>query len=484
MKYSLTCLILLFLTTGINAKNSKIETKTQEKDEKTVPFTKIDLSNLDAFKPVSKNWKVVGDVNVDRSKKGKFNSKKGTGVLLNRTDKKDRGHLFTNFEHGDMELELDVMMPVGSNSGLYFQGRYEVQLLDSWGVDNPQFSDIGGIYQGKGFEGHAPRVNAAKSPGLWQHFKIVFQAPTFDSSGAKVKNALFKEVWLNGALLHRDKEVSHPTTSAAFSDEQAKGLLMIQGDHGAVAFRNIKYRLGIPASSADENKKKKKTTLIEIEVSDETVMQRGFLKHKDVKRTHCISVGTTSKVNYSYDLANGSLLQVWGGKFLDATLMWHGRGEKKGLSQTGAPIGVAVSLAGNPAIAILENENSAWPDSITDNDNYKQLGYELDNDGNPSILMELNGSLIRSSFIPLDDSRGLKSVISVEAKEVVWHKIGDGSIIEKLSNNSYVIDDKNYFVEFSDAKQQEPEIRTSEGKKELLVKIPVGKKEINYTIIW
>ena len=92
--------------------------------------------------------------------------------------------------------------------------------------------------------------------------------------------------------------------------------------------------------------------------------------------------------------------------------------------------------------------------------------------------------MIRSSFIPLDDSRGLRKVISVEAKATIWHKIAEGSTIEKLSNNSYLIDDKNYFVELSEANQQELAIRTSEGKKELLVKIPVGKKEINYTIIW
>ena len=160
--------------------------------------------------------------------------------------------------------------------------------------------------------------------------------------------------------------------------------------------------------------------------------------------------------------------------------MWYGRGGE----QLGSPIGTPILFSGNPAIAILENENSVWPDAIIDADNYKQLGYELDNDGSPSFLTELHGSLIRSSFIPLDDSRGLKKVISVEAKATIWHKIAEGSTIEKLSNNSYLIDDKNYFVELSEANQQELAIRTSEGKKELLVKIPVGKKEINYTIIW
>ena len=479
----LTLLAAIVLTSWSNVAEKK-EALTNEKAIST--YEEIQLNDLSEFNLVSKNWKIAGGVNVDRTKRRTFDSKKGTGVLFNSPKKNKKGHLFTAFEHGDMELELDVMMPVGSNSGLYFQGRYEVQLLDSWGVEEPQHSDIGGIYQRwddsrveKGYEGIAPIINASKAPGLWQHFKIVFQAPKFDASGNKIQNALFKEVRLNGALLHKDQEVTGPTRSSAFNDEKALGTLMIQGDHGAVAFRNVQYRHGLPTLISDENEKKK-TTPIEIEVSNETVMQRGFLMHKDVKKTHCISVGTTNKVNYSYDLANGSLLQVWRGKFLDVTKMWYGRGGE----QLGSPIGTPILFSGNPAIAILENENSVWPDAIIDADNYKQLGYELDNDGSPSFLTELHGSLIRSSFIPLDDSRGLKKVISVEAKATIWHKIAEGSTIEKLSNNSYLIDDKNYFVELSEANQQELAIRTSEGKKELLVKIPVGKKEINYTIIW
>ena len=73
MKYSLTYLILLFLMVGFNTKNSEIETATTEKEEQTVlPFTKIDLKDLSVFKTVSKNWGLVGNVNVDRSKKGTF----------------------------------------------------------------------------------------------------------------------------------------------------------------------------------------------------------------------------------------------------------------------------------------------------------------------------------------------------------------------------------------------------------------------------
>src|SRR5690606_16658782 len=86
-------------------------------------------------------------------------------------------------------------------------------------------------------------MNAAKAPGLWQHFKIIFHAPKFDEAGNKIKNAWFEEVWLNGVLIQKHIEVTGPTEAAAFEDESPRGSLMIQGDHGPVAIKNIKYKL-------------------------------------------------------------------------------------------------------------------------------------------------------------------------------------------------------------------------------------------------
>ncbi|WP_149276861.1 3-keto-disaccharide hydrolase [Pareuzebyella sediminis] len=248
---------ILFALTGIlllscsekPKETSIVETKTLPLDY--LPFQEIELKDLSAFRDVSDNWKVVGNATVNRTKDGDISFSKGTGVLINIPEDSSKDHLLTKFEHGDIELELDVLLPKGSNSGLYFQGRYEIQLFDSWGVAQPQHSDIGGIYQrwdearGKdkeGFEGIAPLYNAAKAPGLWQRLKIIFHAPEFDDKGNKVKNAEFEKVWLNGMLIHENAEVTGPTRAAAFNDEAAKGPLMIQGDHGAVALKNITYK--------------------------------------------------------------------------------------------------------------------------------------------------------------------------------------------------------------------------------------------------
>ena len=251
MKYSKypICLLLLSMVVSCTEKASEVKESSEEQPMQFLPFTTLALNDMSGFKKTTDNWQIVGRAYVDRTKEKTLSGTPGKGVLANISGDTKKDHLFTIFEHGDIELELDVMMPVDSNSGLYFQGRYEVQLFDSWGKKEPEYSDIGGIYQGddeegrKGFEGQAPMVNAAKTPGLWQHFKIIFHAPKFDSNGKKTKNAWFEEVRLNGVLLHENLEVTGPTRAAAFTDEKPMGPFMIQGDHGPVAIKNIKYKL-------------------------------------------------------------------------------------------------------------------------------------------------------------------------------------------------------------------------------------------------
>ena len=213
-----------------------------------LPLTPLPLQDMSAFRPVSRNWQIVGDVFFDRQNSKKIKATLGRGVLLNLPSAERRDNLFTTLEHGDVDLEVEFMMAPGSNSGLYLQGRYEVQIFDSWGVKTPRHSDAGGIYERwtdaqQGFEGHAPRHNASRAPGLWQHFRILFRAPRFDAQGRKTANARFVQVVHNGVTVHENVEVTGPTRSAGFSDERPHGPLMLQGDHGPVAFRNLRYKV-------------------------------------------------------------------------------------------------------------------------------------------------------------------------------------------------------------------------------------------------
>ena len=158
--------------------------------------------------------------------------------------------LFTQFEHGDIAAHIEFMIPEGSNSGVYFQSRYEIQIFDSHVKTNPQHNDMGGIYQrwdsscgagSEGFGGVPPRVNAARPAGEWNELDVVFRAPRFDPQGAKIANARFELVRLNGEVIHENVEVTGPTRGGA-EGEVPFAPLRLQGDHGPVAYRYITLR--------------------------------------------------------------------------------------------------------------------------------------------------------------------------------------------------------------------------------------------------
>lgn len=207
----------------------------------------ISLDSIEAWRGNTGDWVFVGDATPDPDDPAKIVTKPGAGALVNgpigRTS-----NLLSEAEFGDVEAHVEFMVPKGSNSGVYFQGRYEIQVFDSWGVTDPKFSDCGGIYQRynerekRGWEGRGPKVNASKAPGEWQTFDVVFRAPRFDAAGKKTANAVFVKVVQNGIVIHENVEVTGPTRAATFEDERSRGPLMLQGDHGPVAYRNVRIR--------------------------------------------------------------------------------------------------------------------------------------------------------------------------------------------------------------------------------------------------
>jgi hypothetical protein len=179
----------------------------------------------------------------------------GEGVMVNGPQGRT-GNLFTQAEFGDVEAHLEFCLPKHSNSGVYFMGRYEVQVYDSYGVEKDKYPGIecGGIYprwtQEKGeYEGHSPRVNVSKPPGEWQSFDVSFHAPRFDAAGKKIANAKFVKVVHNGKVIHENIEVTGPTRAAHYENEQPTGPLLLQGDHGPVAYRNLTIKPLAPQST-------------------------------------------------------------------------------------------------------------------------------------------------------------------------------------------------------------------------------------------
>lgn len=177
----------------------------------------------------------------------KWNVSKGwkveDGAQVNETGGVDE--LVSSDKYGDGHYHFEFKIPKGSNSGVYLQGRYELQIFDSYGKANKDltFADCGGLYAGlaKGQEGVAPLKNGLLPPGEWNEYDILFHAPKF-SGGKKTENAKFVEVRLNGVVIQKDVVLGGPTQGPMFKDEAAKGPIMLQGDHGAVTYRNTWFR--------------------------------------------------------------------------------------------------------------------------------------------------------------------------------------------------------------------------------------------------
>jgi hypothetical protein len=201
-------------------------------------FNNKDLSGWKLRDPAATDrskWRVVSAITLKKGMNTQFASVDGTGVLLSGGDR--RGvDLLSETTHGDCELHIEFNVPRGSNSGVYFQGQYELQILDSHGKENKTltYQDCGGIYNTA-----PPKTNASKAPGEWQTFDVIFRAPRFDADGKKTANAKFVKVVHNGKLIHENVEVKQPTTASLGGAEKPLGPLMLQGDHGPVAFRNV-----------------------------------------------------------------------------------------------------------------------------------------------------------------------------------------------------------------------------------------------------
>lgn len=598
----------------------------QKNNQPSIFLNQIHLNDLSEFKKTSKNWGIAKNATVDRTQKETVITTEGKGILINKNNQKKNKNLVTKFQHGDLELELDVLIPKGSTSGIYLQGRYEIQLSDSWNHKKLTINDIGSINQGENFKGQIALKNGAKVPGVWQHLKIIFHAPKFDKSGTKVKNAWFEEVTLNTMVVLKNTEVPTPTDGTLFKKEKALGPLVLQASNGSIAFKNINYKLNKYTSLTPQNiiaeiKKSRKTkdiasikkikaiktksvktiapltdlkknaknlivysgtfnipetadylftmfvnggaflaigdkvihsfgmstsghentvnhpksekcslqkgkvpfiiaynknsprrrgfelyaegehmqkhSLIDhkmsqkdkriqdmrfilLEKNNKTRIQRSFLIHKDRKRRHCISVGHPGETNYSYDLAIGSLLQIWNGDFLNATHMWYGRGA----GQLAYPEGPVTPFHGDVNFAFLKNKQSKWPVKLYEDIELEQKGYKLDKLKNPTFLREIKGTKITDKFVPSNSERKLTREITTVSKKEIWHKITEADDIEILTDGTYLILNQNLLIDFKDNGTTKPIIRSKGKLKELVVKIPSGKQKVNYDIIW
>ncbi len=191
---------------------------------------------LDVFE--ADGWGLCEPI-VEPSERGVFRIEEGDSAIVNLGE--SSGELLSEMEFGDCEVELHFMLPPGGDSGVYLQGRYEVQIVDSTGVKNPSPRDCGGIVPGVGWGGSAPRKNAFGGVGIWHQMNIDFQAPRFAPDGRKLQNARIHEVWIDDVLVQEGVELKGPTFGG-WEGEVATGPLRIQGNVQQVALRGIKVK--------------------------------------------------------------------------------------------------------------------------------------------------------------------------------------------------------------------------------------------------
>jgi len=394
--------------------------------------------NLGSFEGNKGSWAEVGKVWANPAIPNELQFADGSGIMANLPTKKTHGaDIISTDKFGDVDLSLEYMVAPGSNSGVYLQGNYEIQILDSWTTTNTKPGDNGGIYQRwdeskpedqKGYQGYAPRQNASKAPGVWQKLEVSFQAAKFDASGSKIENARFLSIKLNGVTIHENVEVFGPTRGAMSGKDVAEGPLRIQGDHGAVAFRNIEIT---PFNA--------KTPTVS-KVNYET-FQGSFNNLEELSGKSSIAKGSVaslsevpasvSDVNLTKYTANLNVaeageyqitLQVPGGLAGFAT----GSESISNLSDRGVRVKKQLKAGDNP-IQIIASKNRNWsvdgfnlaisgPGLRSTNLLVSAAGANQDTD---PILVDVDETPVLRSFRDIPNHKRLSHVVSVASKEQV-----------------------------------------------------------------
>lgn len=160
---------------------------------------------------------------------------------------KGAGYIYTKQGFGDCQLHIEWRTPPKvegdgqgrGNSGVFLQGLYEVQVLDSYENETYVNGQAASIYKQ-----YVPLVNACRPPGEWQTYDIIYTAPRFDANGMLVRSG-YVTVIQNGVLVQNHVELRGPTTYTGIPKYKAhedKLPLALQ-DHGnPVAYRNIWIR--------------------------------------------------------------------------------------------------------------------------------------------------------------------------------------------------------------------------------------------------
>jgi hypothetical protein len=191
---------------------------TQAPAQSLLSPTSLPLDSLAEFKPSGSNWQLAGGIGGDPRREPLLTPVAGRGVLVNIPTGMAHDSLATTWEHSDLELDLDFLLPPGSHAGLLLQGRYSLDFAEG-----------------------------GRAAGLWQHLHLEFEAPRFDAAGVKTKNARFTKIVFNNFVTGENVEIAGRTLATAPAGERPFGPLVFTAEGSGVALRGIKYKRFDPA---------------------------------------------------------------------------------------------------------------------------------------------------------------------------------------------------------------------------------------------
>ncbi|MBX2871094.1 MAG: DUF1080 domain-containing protein [Saprospiraceae bacterium] len=231
------CLVLLL---GACDRDASLEEEETEKTTVPTTLAKQDfpLDNLSSFSSASDAWAIAGNAFASITTSD-FSVEEGTGALVCTNGANTLTPISTQMEHGDLEMDLEFLLPKNGQGQLWLQGRYAIQLEDTWGGESRR---CGMLVGSTSAEDRLAPVNASRAPGLWQHLSLYFEAARFDSDGKKISDAKLHYLRLNGYTLLENVDLTAPSAGASATDEVAEAPFVFASQSGAVAFRNIHYK--------------------------------------------------------------------------------------------------------------------------------------------------------------------------------------------------------------------------------------------------
>ncbi len=232
LRIFLAFMVVSFSASAISAENKKSEKgQKAEKSEKADKADKADKAEKKekaeaseaSFTPLFNGQDLTGWH--PRKENAHHAWKVVDGVLVNDLQPGEHGtDLVGDAKFWNFTVRYEYKVPEGSNSGFYLRGRQEIQILGDWKTAEPAMSGDGAIYNFK-----APDVYASDRQGGWNSVEATV-------IGHKIT------VKINGKVVHDNVEFDKATVNELDQETETRGPFLLQGDHGAVSFRNIRVK--------------------------------------------------------------------------------------------------------------------------------------------------------------------------------------------------------------------------------------------------